>query len=42
LKAAHVRQADGDPLAAQFAGTIVGALMNNFLDLPMAGAGSTI
>lgn len=37
VKAAVVRQADQDPLARQFADTMVGALMDNFLDRPIAG-----
>jgi len=37
LKAAVVRCAVGDPLAAQFAGTMTRALSENFLDRPFAG-----
>jgi mannose/cellobiose epimerase-like protein (N-acyl-D-glucosamine 2-epimerase family) len=38
VKAAVVRHVAGDPLARQFADTMVGALMDNFLDRPIVGA----
>ena len=37
LKAAVVRQADGDPLAPLFASRMAGTLMDNFLGRPIAG-----
>ena len=37
MQAAVVREADGDPLAQQFAGMMVGVLLKNFLGRPIAG-----